>query len=789
MKSTVSGGRSNDDAAYPVQYADFGTIGGVAVTLTAFSPIDLPGVNLMCYPYAFFEVAVTNTTGDSAEAGVALLAGTATNPVLVQGKGIASSPGTFQQAVFAQSDDPLAVVSAGSDSGFFKSGLCNNKIVSADSRVAVKVSLAAGESKHCRFVYAWYNQVNGSEGNYGMFQYLNTFTGASAVADTGLAHFDQLRNNATNLVTRMRASNFPAWIKNQALVSLSNLTNNSMYRQDGRYAHTEGEWYTNGTNDQMWMSRQIYAMMIPSLQWQELHYWARTQKTSPVGQIHHDLGNGGPSNIGFMTLWDDQQHPDYRVIDNWVDLNCAFIISVYETFIATADTAQLSWIWPYVQLAGQRILNQVSQYGSSAYPFTFQGTLNTYDANGANTDPYNAGLSLPTYKILSILSGIKGNDSLQHLYDSASVMDSGSFTNRYLSGNFPSGEYCEGSMAGQWLAYCLKLGDLFDTARINYALGQLNSYYSPLTKGLGFPSGSYNEWTPLLVTHYGGLALQTGGVASWRALQHDWYNRVFGDRDIIFNQKLDIPPQVTTPKYIADADSFSGVMEYISIPAVWRNYYTMVGYFRNKYTGELRLEPIIPPEMNFTMSNALIFSPEGYATVSCTGSPADSFIQSIIFKPDSPLAVSAIYLKDKGAGTVYVMLNDSPVTPQRIGSGYSRELKINWTGTVPSSGITLTVSDNPIAVLSRHQAVHAAEPTINCTAGMVTITTCNSVPHEIRLYTLSGRLVAAYNGFGVRKYRFGAGDRPGGMSLQPGAYVVNITSGSAVMHARIALSR
>ena len=33
--------------------------------------------------------------------------------------------------------------------------------------------------------------------------------------------------------------------------------------------------------------------------------------------------------------WDDTEHSDYQDIDKWVDLNCGFIISVYETFTAT----------------------------------------------------------------------------------------------------------------------------------------------------------------------------------------------------------------------------------------------------------------------------------------------------------------------------------------------------------------------------------------------------------------------------------------------------------------------
>ncbi len=210
-----------------------------------------------------------------------------------------------------------------------------------------------------------------------MFNYLNYFSDAGSVADTGLTYFDQMRDNAVSVVTRMRKSNLPSWLQNQTLVSLVNLTSNSMYRKDGRYAHTEGEWSTNGTNDQMFHSRQIFANTVPSLNWNELHYWARTQKTDPPGQIHHDIDSCSDDqnftlsrNMAYMCPWDAQQHSDYRPINLWVDLNCVFVLSVYEAFIASADTAQLSFLWPYVKLAGQRVISQLTNPTGAAATVT-----------------------------------------------------------------------------------------------------------------------------------------------------------------------------------------------------------------------------------------------------------------------------------------------------------------------------------------------------------------------------------------------------------------------------------
>ncbi len=801
-----TGGRADDDAVYPVQYANFGTINGVSVSLTAFSPINLSDVGLMCYPYAFYQIQVTNTNTTSSDAAVAFQGQLTAATTSVPGKGIRNDDGTLKRAMYVISDDPAVIISTGTstDNGFLTSGQCSNTVSGATNKVAAKVTLAAGQTKLIKFVYAWWNNVTGAEGNHnGMFYYLNTFNDAGAVADTGLAHFDQLRDNAISIVTRVRASNFPDWIKNQALVSLCNLTNNAMYRKDGRYAHTEGEWSTNGTNDQMWHARQIYAMLVPSLNWQELQYWARTQKTDPsfVGQIHHDIdscsdvvcGTSLSRNMAYMCSWDDVNHGDYRDINLWVDLNCGFIISVYETFIATADTAKLSYFWPYVKKAGQRILNLVASNGLPGYPFLFQGTQNSYDDGQVDPNPYNASLSAVAYKALSVLSDIKGEAALKKIYDSAFVAVNTSFKTEYLKASgFPTLRV-EATMVGQWLSYFLKFGDLYDTTSINFGLNALNAKYNPLTNGLSASKvDTYAEWAPYMITHYAGLCLETGEVNQWKAMQYDWYQRIFGNRNLVYNQPLDIPASVTTPTYLAtDA---SGYNEYISIPSVWRNYYSLVGYHRNKYTGELWLEPIILDTMNHVMKNALVFSPEGCATVNCQELNANYLTQNITFVPDSSIQVSTIYVKDKGSPSVYVWVNGVAIGNQsvaRIGTGYQKEIKIAWNGTVPSSGINVYVSDAnvPGKVIDGNQPSLSKPPLFSRTACAFSIITYDAAPYDIRVFSISGKMLLHYAGYGVAKYQFGTGIQEPNGRLNPGVFMVRIMSGKSVYNAKVILSR
>lgn len=813
LSSVITGGRSDDDAVYPLQTANFGTINGIKIDLIAFSPWDLSNVEVMCYPYAFFQIQVTNTNAQSANIAVALQASLTAATTYVAGKGMKNDDVALKRAVYASSSDPTAVITVGNDNGFLTNGQCNNTVSGAINKVAVNVSLAANETKLIKFVYAWNNNVYGFEGLHdGMFYYLNKFSEAGAAADTGLAHFDQFRDNAVTLVTRMRKSNLPDWLKNQTIASLANLTSNSMYRQNGRYAHTEGQWSTNGTNDQMFHSRQIYAALVPSLNWNELHYWASTQKTSPLGQIHHDVDSCSDDenytmsrNMAYMCPANAQQHDDYRPIDLWVDLNCVYILSVYEAFIATADTAQLSFLWPSVKLAGQRVITQLTNNNrgsSDGYPYLFSAsTENTYDADGTtDMSAYNNSIAMPTFKSLAVMSAVKGESALvtqfNQYYDSMRT----EFPIYYFTATHFPAIRSENVMTGQWLNYFLKFGELVDSAKQVYALSQLNNLYTPTT---GFQSAveTYAEWSEYLVSHYGGFALQTGRYAEWQGLQLDWYQRIFNNRDLVYDIQLGIPDKVTSPKYIATNTSCFN--HYISVPVVWRNYYTIVGYQRNKYTQELWLEPSLPTSseftaMNYTLTNALVMSAEGPATISIRETGTTYGVQDIMFTPDNPLDVTYLYVKDKELAANYVKINgvlvdNSKIT--KVGTGFAKELKIGYNGTIPSSGLTLTVSDDPNFSSSfagvrqdGNRVIPGTMAVFSSTPNSFTIATPPSHSYAIQICDLTGRTLKLLRGYGATNVHVYSSKRSMGNSLSPGIYAVRVSVGNSIFSKRFVLS-
>jgi uncharacterized protein (DUF608 family) len=736
LKVPLVNGVYDDDAIYPIQTANFGTINGITVSLLAFSPIDFSNIDNMCYPMAMYEMTLANTQNNAVDASVALLLPTTGTPSAVAGKGIVSTA-AHGRAAYAASDALNPVMTYGNDNGFFTGGTCNNALANALNRVAMKITLNANETRHIDFVAAWYNNASGYTDR---FYYANLCQNAGGAADKGLSLFSTYRKNAVSIVTAMRGSNLPEWLVNQTVNTLSLLTNNSIYMKDGRCIYTEGQWNTNGTMDQQWAARFINYQMFPKIAWNELEYWARTQRTAPDtadGQIHHDMTSS-------LVPWDQTVHPDgsFGANADWVDLNCNYIVSVYENFIATNDSAKLSYHWPHVKRAAQRIVKQLTYLDDRTYPYTFSdASKNTYDVGG-NYPFYNATLASLAFKTMTLFADFKSEPAIKTQFDSLYRLSTASFEKRWLSNNFPSMLHCECLATGQWMAYLLGFGEMYPTGKITYMLDGMKAYYkNPETAGL--PNAGYDEWAPYLVAHYGGLCVQTGRFAEWKGLQQDWFNRDFLNRNLVFNIQLGIDPKVTAPVY--PATDFSGQNQYMSIPVIWRTYYDLVGFRRNAHTRELALEPKPLPEMNHTVTNAVVFIPEGTVTINYTESGPSFLTQNISCAASTPIPVSKLYVRDKYGSVINtVLVNGVPVTYSRVGTGFAKELSLNWSGTIGPEGVHIVVSDETVKTLLSAAPGHgkSASARTMLFAGNTFILpeTCRGKEGTLSVYDLSGHL-------------------------------------------------
>ena len=689
LKAEQTGGRVNDDAIWPIHNVNFGALNGVGITLKGFSPLDNQNYDNMSLPYCFYEVTLTNQQPSEVSTAFAFQWDSGEEAFsVVDGKGMSTKKWT----ILAKSTDPKAVITVGEskDKGFFTDGLCNNLLGSSLAKVAVRVKLAPGETKTIRFVLAWYDDTDPELGYY-----MNLYPHSAGVAAHGLAQFDLLRANAQGLVDKMRGSNLPNWLKNQTLNTLVNLTTNSMYKKDGRVAFAEGQWTCFGTMDQMWHARQIIGQMLPFFAWQELRYWARTQMKN--GQIHHDFNqmDVGPikEKRSVLVAWDDTEHQDYRNVLKWVDLNCAMITSTYEIYQMTGDRKQFDFLWPYLKKAAQRILDQVDQYGNKEFPYTFDHSENSYDAGG-DPNPFNANFSAVAYRVMVILAKEKGEEELAKRYQKAYDTVVKSYAARYLNDkNFKLGKHSESYFGGQWLALNMKLGEIWSTKQTDYVLDKLDSYYHPYYNGLGYSKGTYDEWTPYILVHHAGLLLNTNRVEQWSAMQKDAYDRQYANRDLVFDHPLNILPVVATPKPIAT--NVKSGNQYISMPGLWRNYYDLIGYYRDKRTQQLWLKPVLPLALNHHLKDAAYISPEGYGSISCIESGKYAQNKEIFIQTEQPIYVSTLHLADQFGKKVSVRINGKSYPFERIGTGYAKELAVKFNGKIDHKGIQIITTGDP----------------------------------------------------------------------------------------------
>ena len=195
----------------------------------------------------------------------------------------------------------------------------------------------------------------------------------------------------------------------------------------------------------------------------------------------------------------------------------------------------------------------------------------------------------------------------------------------------------------------------------------MEKYYYPYYLGLGYPQGTYDEWTPYILAHYGGLLLQTGRLDQWLVMQKDAYLRQYLNRERVFEHALNILPSIEEPKWIST--NIKSKKQYISIPSIWRNYYDIIGFHRDARTQELWIEPILLPDAD-ELKNAMFISPEswGYISYNCKDNH-DTRNIDISIKTEKKMRVSTLYLTDHFTGEITVTINGKKYTYTRTGSG------------------------------------------------------------------------------------------------------------------------
>jgi hypothetical protein len=165
------------------------------------------------------------------------------------------------------------------------------------------------------------------------------------------------------------------------------------------------------------------------------------------------------------------------------------------------------------------------------------------------------------------------------------------------------------------------------------------------------------------------------------------YHRSYLDRNRVFNLPISLQPKAV-PDY--SATSVDGYYQYTSRTSTWRIYQDMIGYYRNKHTGEIWLEPLILPEMDHRLQDGYFISAEGNGTVSCTETGKGYEDQVIQFKPEKTITVNGIYLKDH-SGTPVVSVNGIVQKWTRTGPDRKKRIRVEWSGNADYRGLMVEV--------------------------------------------------------------------------------------------------
>ncbi len=685
----------SDDGTYPIHSAVFDTLNHLQIKLKAFAPVDFKEVSRMCYPYAFFEFTITNQSSQEKNFGWAFAVETPGEASTIHDNGLLwydtlesknQEPDRVERAAMVEVSADNYEITLGGGEEFQTTGKCLGSPGVGVNRLAAFATAAAGETVTIRFVLSWYMlSYEGSAGYPERYYYTKNLFGAEDAAMSGLEWFGELKENAYGLVGRLRASSLPTWFSDQLLVSLSVLVTNSWYTRDGRFCFAEGNYDPNGTMDQMWHSRQMINHLLPSLSTQEMRYWASTQKTNPVGQIHHDFGQKRN-----LYSWDNRQHGDYRNIDKWVDLNAGFIISVYELVLVDGNTALLEELWPATKKAAQRMIDQLTDYHDNDHTKTYSGTQSTYDSNGHEADHYNTGLASVAFKIAAQFAERMDDTEFATTCNQLHPVIDEQFVQRWLKPESPFELFrgCENVITGQWIAHFLKMDDLYPKEDLDFGINRLIEHYQPATQ-----FGVYRDWQHYVVSHLGGILLQTGIESSWMFIQKHMAET--NNEQAPYNQQLYGPGN--------DENSISSRAHYLTAPVVWRNYYELIGLHHNGLTYELYLTPKLSDAFGHSISDAPFVLGTVWGKMSIEESGENYRNCSITFTPEKEIAVGTLYLRDKFSEdrAPLVLVDGQSVSYSRIGSGYNRLLEVDLDTKVTSDGMMVYVGVDPVAAGER----------------------------------------------------------------------------------------
>lgn len=485
--------------------------------------------------------------------------------------------------------------------------------------VAVDVALAAGETRDLRFALAWYvPRFWQAEGPDYSHYYCNNFASAGEIAQYGLTNFDRLEAEARQIPDLVQGSTLPSWLARSVCNDAYVFSTATWLTKDGRFAVNEGPTHMfgcMGTLDQKLYANHYYSLFFPELDRTELLGFVRSQGEN--GGIQHDLGYGHLEQKGQSC--------------GWPDLSSALAILSLKHYQLTGDQAYLDEVYPCLVRALFDYQLGMDTDGDGIA--NISGVGNTFDAEKyEGTSCYLASLWLAALKALEQLAAQRGDAAVAarcrqcfekaHASAIKELWNGEFFVNYYDSKNqrqCPNSHYSQ--VAGEFFARLCGLGPLYGDHYVRQALrSMLRLNYHPR---LRFPTNEATPegkmscrfmwgWLPHARVYLAGTPMYFGmAEEGLRVLERLEHVVAVLNHDNRWDQRLFYEP---------DTGREHWGRFYMTAPATWYVYQTLLGYRWDQPQGTLSLLPNLPSAL--LPFAGPVFLPDwwGWLTVSHDGS-------------------------------------------------------------------------------------------------------------------------------------------------------------------------
>ncbi|MEA3365157.1 MAG: GH116 family glycosyl hydrolase, partial [Candidatus Hydrogenedentes bacterium] len=458
------------------------------------------------------------------------------------------------------------------------------------------------------FSFTWYCprfEVGGTnQGN----KYAQTFQNAIDVGQRALKNVNFYFRAVENWRNALLNSSLPRWFSRMLINSCATFSTNTLLTRDGEFAmfETPQEPMT-GCLDKRLYSSLATLLLFPQLEEMELHALAKTMRETGRGVRY----------LGRMGLNAPGDGPPST--DELVDLGPKLVLMAYRNFCMTGNRKMAEALFPRLRAA----IHHVTTLDRDRDGLPEQSWCSTmYDgwvATGVNS--YTSGLWIAALRAYGVLARFLGKDAEAEQSDAVFEKAVRRFESLLWNEELGYYLYCApvsnkpaqlaewhlgchtGQLAGEWYARWLGIGPLFEPARVDRALAniqRLNERKYGIVKATlpdgypcenppGAPDDPHTEhgWPGMYLAHFACLLLQRGRPDHGFYMIERIFKSVWMKGARAFNHPLSWDCNANKPQG-------RGQDRHMSALSVWYAFEALHGIFMDAADHVLWIRPQLP---------------------------------------------------------------------------------------------------------------------------------------------------------------------------------------------------